>query len=141
MSPCQLVPSRPLAAYEPILVHTTATDTCNAFTLKTSLILFSALSFLSYGLGCFFSDYLKGEFRRYQLSAQCQLVGALQCAAALGLLAGFEMPWLGQAAAGGLALMMLVALGVRIRIRDSFGQMLPALGYLALNAYLCIAGF
>jgi uncharacterized membrane protein YkgB len=109
--------------------------------LKTSLILFSALSFLGYGLGCFYSDYFKGEFRRYQLSAQCQLVGALQCAAALGLLAGFEIPWLGQAAAGGLALMMLVALGVRIKIRDSVGQMLPALGYLALNAYLCIAGF
>ena len=135
------VSPRGSAAHEPILVHTAFTDTCNPFTLKTTLILFSALSFLGYGLGCFFSDYLKGEFRRYQLSAQCQLVGALQCAAALGLLAGFEIPWLGQAAAGGLALMMLVALGVRIKIRDSVGQMLPALGYLALNAYLCVAGF
>lgn len=109
--------------------------------MKTTLILFSALSFLGYGLGCFYSDYLKGEFRRYQLSAQCRLVGVLQCAAAMGLLAGFALPWVGQAAAGGLALMMLVALGVRIRIGDSFVQMLPALGYLALNAALSFDGF
>jgi uncharacterized membrane protein YkgB len=109
--------------------------------LKTTLILFSALSFLGYGLGCFFSAYLQGEFRRYHLGAQCRLVGMLQCLAALGLIAGFWLPWLGQAAAAGLAVMMLVALGVRIRIRDRFVQMLPALGYLALNAYLCVAGF
>lgn len=109
--------------------------------MKTTLILLSALSFLGYGLGCFFSAYLQGEFRRYQLGAQCRLVGILQCLAALGLVAGFWLPWLGQAAAGGLALMMLVALGVRIRIGDNFVQILPALGYLALNAYLCVSGF
>ncbi len=37
--------------------------------------------------------------------------------------------------------MMLVALGVRVRIKDTVLQMLPAAGYLALNAYLCVAGF
>ncbi len=37
--------------------------------------------------------------------------------------------------------MMLVALGVRVRIKDSLPQMLPAAGYLVLNAYLCVAGF
>ena len=109
--------------------------------MKTTLILFSALSFLGYGLGCFFSAYLQQEFRRYQLAEQCRLVGILQCLAALGLVAGCWLPWLGQAAAAGLALMMLVALGVRMRIRDRLVQMLPALGYLALNAYLCVAGF
>jgi uncharacterized membrane protein YkgB len=109
--------------------------------LKTTLILFSAASFFGYGLGCFYSAYLRQEFRRYQLGAQCRLVGVLQCLAALGLIAGFWMPSLGQAAAAGLALMMLFALGVRIRIRDRFAQMLPATGYLALNTYLCAAGF
>lgn len=109
--------------------------------MKTTLILFSATSFLGYGLGCFFSAYLQQEFRRYQLAAQCRLVGALQCLAAVGLAAGLWLPWLGQAAAGGLALMMLVALAVRIRIKDSLLQMVPAAGYLALNAGLCVAGF
>ena len=109
--------------------------------MKTTLILFSAGSFLGYGLGCFFSAYLQAEFRRYRLEALCRLVGALQCAAAVGLIAGLFLPWIGQAAAGGLALMMLVALGVRVRIKDTVLQMLPAAGYLALNAYLCVAGF
>ena len=84
---------------------------------------------------------MRQEFARYQLSGQRTLVGCLQYLAAAGLLAGLAQPWIGQAAAGGLTLMMLVALGVRIRIRDSLPQMLPALGYLLLNAYLCVAGF
>lgn len=109
--------------------------------MKTALVLFSAVSFLVYGVGCFASDYLRQEFRRYRLADQRRLVGSLQCAAALALLAGLSLPSLGQAAAGGLALMMLVALAVRLRIRDSVPQMLPALGYLGLNAYLCAAGF
>ena len=48
---------------------------------------------------------------------------------------------MGRAAAVGLALMMLVAVGVRIRIKDTLLQRLPALLYLALNAYLSLAAF
>jgi hypothetical protein len=48
---------------------------------------------------------------------------------------------MGQLAAGGLTLMMLVAIIVRIQIKDTLLQTLPALFYLALNTYLCLAGF
>lgn len=48
---------------------------------------------------------------------------------------------MGQLAAAGLALMMLAAVGVRIWIRDTFVQTLPALFYLALNGYLSLAAF
>jgi uncharacterized membrane protein YkgB len=109
--------------------------------LKTALILFSALSFIAYGSGCFFSGYMKQEFVRYRLGSQRVLVGFLQWCAGLGLLAGMIQPWMGQAAAGGLALMMLVAVVVRIQIKDSLLQALPALFYLALNVYLCLAAF
>jgi uncharacterized membrane protein YkgB len=109
--------------------------------LKTALILFSALSFLGYGTACFFSSRMKQEFLRYRLASQRVIVGALQWFAGIGLLAGMIQPWLGQLAAGGLALMMLIAVIVRIQIRDSLLQTLPALFYLALNAYLCLAGF
>lgn len=109
--------------------------------LNTALILFSALSFLGYGSACFFSSYMKQEFLRYRLGSQRLLVGALQCCAGIGLLAGTSQPWIGQAAAGGLALMMLIAVVVRIRIKDRMRQMIPALFYLLLNAYLCLAGF
>ena len=61
--------------------------------------------------------------------------------AALGLLAGLSQPWMGRAAAAGLALMMLVAVGVRIRIKDTLLQTTPALFYLVLNTYLGLAAF
>jgi len=109
--------------------------------LNTALILFSAISFLAYGSACFFSAYMKREFARYQLGSQRALVGGLQLCAAIGLLAGLSQPWMGRAAAAGLAVMMLVAVGVRIKIKDTLPQTIPALLYLALNAYLCLAAF
>jgi uncharacterized membrane protein YkgB len=109
--------------------------------LNVVLILFSAISFLGYGSACFLSAYMKREFDRYHLGSQRALVGGLQLCAAIGLLAGLSHPWMGRAAAAGLALMMLVAVGVRIRIKDSLPQTTPALFYLALNAYLSLAAF
>jgi len=109
--------------------------------LNVALVLFSAISFLGYGAACFLSERLKREFVRYQLGSQRALVGGLQLAAAFGLVAGLSQPWIGRAAAGGLALMMLVAVGVRIRIQDTLVQTSPALFYLALNAYLCWRAF
>jgi uncharacterized membrane protein YkgB len=109
--------------------------------LASTLILFSACSFLGYGSACFFSSYMKQEFNRYRLGAQRVVVGVLQVVAGLGLLAGMSQPWMGRAAAGGLALMMLVAVLVRIRIKDSLPQTVPALFYLVLNAYLCFWAF
>lgn len=110
-------------------------------TLNTLLIFFSALSFLGYGLACFWATAMKREFQRYRLGSQRTLVGGLQVCAAMGLLAGLDQPWMGRAAAAGLALMMLVAVGVRIRINDTFRQTIPALIYLVLNAYLSLAAF
>jgi hypothetical protein len=109
--------------------------------LNLALILFSAISFLGYGLACFRSPYIRGEFERYRLGSHRILVGVLQLSAATGLVAGLEHPWLGRAAAGGLALMMLVATGVRIKIKDGLPQTTPALFYLGLNTYLWLAGF
>ncbi len=84
---------------------------------------------------------MKQEFLRYRLASQRIMVGALQWFAGIGLLAGMSQPWMGQLAAGGLALMMLIAIIVRIKIKDSLLQTIPAVFYLALNTYLCIAGF
>jgi len=109
--------------------------------LNFSLILLSSLSFLGYGVACFLSGYVKREFERYRLGSQRVLVGALQVAASIGLLAGLSQPWMGSSAAAGLSLMMLVAVCVRIRIKDSLSQTMPALFYLLLNAYLCFAAF
>jgi hypothetical protein len=113
----------------------------NSIPVNPALILFSAFSFLGYGSACFLLPSLKSEFDRYGLGAQRTLVGALQLSAALGLLVGLHEPWIGRAASGGLALMMVAAVGVRIKIKDTLPRTLPALSYLALNAYLCLAAF
>ncbi len=84
---------------------------------------------------------MEREFVRYGLGVQRRMVGALQILGALGLLLGLAYPSLGRLAAAGLTVMMLLAVGVRIRIRDSFFQTLPALLYTALNAYLCAVAY
>ncbi len=109
--------------------------------LNIVLILFSAVSFLGYGIACFGSAHIKREFERYGMGAQRTLVGGLQLGAVIGLLTGLVEPWIGIAASSGLALMMLVAVGVRIKVKDSVPKTLPALFYLALNAYLGFAAF
>ena len=109
--------------------------------MNAALIVFSSVSFFIYGAACFVSPYIKREFERYRFGPQRPMVGGLQLAAAVGLLVGMSHPWMGQMAAAGLALMMLVAVGVRIRIKDSVLQTTPALLYLALNAYLSVAAF
>ncbi|MBL9169122.1 MAG: DoxX family protein [Verrucomicrobiales bacterium] len=109
--------------------------------MNVVLILFSALSFLAYGSACFVSSQMRREFERYHLGSQRKLVGGLQVLAGMGLLAGLSYPWMGQAASAGLALMMMIAVGVRIRIKDTLLQTLPALIYLALNGYLSLGAF
>ncbi len=109
--------------------------------LKEAIILFSALSFLVYGAGCFTSRHLRDEFVRYGFSRERRLIGFLQICGSLGLIAGMWLPWLGKGGAGGLALMMLVAILVRIRIRDSFLKTTPAILYFFVNTYLAIFAY
>ncbi len=84
---------------------------------------------------------MQREYVRYGVSKFRNLVGGLQIAGALGLLVGFTLPLIGQLAAAGLALLMIAGVGVRIHIKDSLVQTLPAAIYFGLNAYLTVAGF
>ncbi|MEO7723492.1 MAG: DoxX family protein [Chthoniobacterales bacterium] len=84
---------------------------------------------------------MKREFVRYHLGRVRVIVAVLQIWASLGLLLGLEVPWIGRAAAAGLSLMMLLAVGVRILIKDSLLQTSQALFYLVLNGWLCWAAF
>jgi len=84
---------------------------------------------------------MRQEFHRYRLESQRGLIGMLQLGSAAGLLAGLKYPWMGRSAAVGLALMMLSAVVVRIKIRDTLLQTMPAFAYMTLNAYLSWKGF
>ena len=106
--------------------------------MNNAITLFSAISFLAYGAGCFTSRHLQREFVRFGLSSLRNLIGLLQICGALGLLAGFRFPLLGQTAAGGLALMMLLAIVIRIKIHDGFLKTTPAILYFLVNGYLAL---
>lgn len=95
--------------------------------LDTALQTISILAFLFYGLACLVSPALEAEFTRYRLSRWRKLVGALEIAGALGLLAGQLFPPLLIASATGLAALMLCGLWARWRIKDPWYTMLPAL--------------
>ena len=65
-----------------------------------------------------------------------KLTGTAQLIGAGGLMAGLKYTILGFLSASGLCLMMLVAFGTRIKVRDSLNQTLPAFFFMILNGYL-----
>ena len=96
----------------------------------------SGSAFLFYGVICLASGKMVLEFDRYRLARFRPLVGVLEVVGALGLLAGFALPPLVAPAAGGLCLLMLLGILVRLRIRDPVAKMLPAFIFLLLNGFI-----
>lgn len=92
--------------------------------------------FLVYGWLCLASDRMSAEFERYGLAKLRRLTGVLEMAGGLGLLVGYIFRPIVAIAAGCLCLLMLLAVGARIRIRDTFPQTFPALLLCVVNAYV-----
>jgi hypothetical protein len=97
------------------------------------LLLFSAISFLVFGLSCLFAPYMVEEFKRYGLKNFRILNGYLQIGGALGLLLGFYFRTIGLFASAGLAILMVMGFMIRLKIRDGFVKSFPAFFYAALN--------
>jgi hypothetical protein len=102
-------------------------------------IIFSALSFFGFGLGCFYSKVMAKEYQRYGLSAYRSLNGYLQLLGGIALLLGFQWPIMGILGSGGLSLLMLLGFFVRLRLKDSFLQSFPSFFYMVLNAFILVA--
>jgi hypothetical protein len=100
--------------------------------------MFTSLSFFAYGVSCLMSQWMRAEFERYRLAHYRVLTGWLEIAGALGVLAGLRIPVVGLMAAAGLTILMAGAVVVRIRLRDTLRQSLPAAVYLALTLYLLL---
>jgi predicted histidine transporter YuiF (NhaC family) len=73
------------------------------------------------------------EFKRWGVPGLRLCTGLLEILGAIGLLVGQWLPWIGLLSAIGLSLLMVCGLLVRLRIRDSFLQTLPAVVYLAVS--------
>ncbi len=104
--------------------------------LTNILVLISSISFLGYGIAYFSSSKMKNEFVRFGLSRLGMLTAILEILGALGLLIGLKFDFILLISSGGLALLMLLGVRVRLRVKDGFLAILPALVFLGLNAYI-----
>lgn len=100
------------------------------------VIILLAISFLFYGCACLFTKHMVQEFKRYGLPQFRLLIGTLEVLGALGLLVGYFIPAIQILAAGGLAALMLCGCILRLKIRDSILQILPAFSFLLLSLYV-----
>ncbi len=102
------------------------------------LILISSLSFMGYGIAYFTSAKMKSEFKRFGLEKAGPLTAILEILGALGLLLGLKLHLVLLISAGGLFLLMLLGVAIRIIFKDSILVILPALLFMILNAYIFI---
>ena len=101
--------------------------------LNLSILLFSAISFIFYGITSFFSKRMLSEYARWGYKNQRILLGCLQLLGGVGLLVGIINSTLLIIASFLLTFMMITAVFVRIKIKDNIIQMSPAIFYTVLN--------
>ena len=110
--------------------------------LLSVFIWFSGVAFVYFGLNCFYSEFIKSEFERYNLPNFRKLTGFLQLFGAFGLVIGLYFNTLILfLASSGLFLLMFGGFIVRIKIKDSFIQSLPSFGFAMLNLFIAIKTF
>ncbi|WP_373520891.1 DoxX family protein [Aquiflexum sp.] len=106
--------------------------------LLVGLVVFSGISFLIYGIAYFTSPKMKSEFIRFGLEKFGTLTAILEILGGLGLLVGLMLNFFLLISAGGLALLMLLGVGARLRVKDGFLDTLPALLFFVLNSFIFI---
>lgn len=97
-------------------------------------VLISSLSFLAYVVSYFITPHMKSEFKRFELEKLGFFTIVLEILGALGLLAGLFFKPILLISSAGLAILMLLGLIFRIKLKDSLWVSLPALFYMGLNA-------
>ena len=106
------------------------------------LSIVSSLVFIVYGVFCAFTPSMVADFHRFGLdNLQINLrilTGVLEILGGAGLLIGLKWRpalWL---SAAGLALLMLIAFGVRLKMRDSVALSAPSFLLMLLNVYILV---
>ena len=95
--------------------------------------LFVAVSFIAYGINSFVSNKMILEFKRWGLEKRRREIGAFQLACGIGTLIGIWSNYILIISSAILIIMMLVAIYVRIKIKDNISEILPAIAYLILG--------
>ena len=104
--------------------------------LNVILILFTGVSFVVYGCQLFFSDKMQNEFKRFGLEKFQKLTGILELFGGLGLLIGLRFNLILLISSGGLALLMMLGFGVRLKMKDGLWLSFPSLFFMLLNLYI-----
>jgi hypothetical protein len=105
--------------------------------LDFSLTYFSGIAFIIYGLLILFTTHMKAEFERYQMKQLRTLTGVLETLGGLGSIIGlYFSKEIYLISTGGLFLLMFLGIIVRLKIKDEFIKILPAIILLVLNGYL-----
>jgi uncharacterized membrane protein YphA (DoxX/SURF4 family) len=98
--------------------------------------LFSAFSFILYGLLSFFSLEMKKEFIRWNISQFRIIVGIAQLIGGIGLIIGFYIPVFTLLSSFGLTILMLLGFILRIMVKDGLVKSLPSLFYIIINSII-----
>ena len=81
---------------------------------------------------------MKVEYNRWSYPEQRLIIGSLQLLGGIGLFLGFVFEPLIPLSSASLMLLMLAAIGVRIKIEDQPLKMIPALFYAILNFLILV---
>jgi len=79
---------------------------------------------------------MQNEFKRFGLKKFTALTGVLELLGGIGLLVGLKFGFIILISSGGLALLMLLGLGVRLKMKDGFWLSFPSLFFMLLNLYV-----
>ena len=97
------------------------------------IIVFTSISFIAYGINSFISNKMILEFRRWGLEKRRKEIGSFQLACGIGILIGLKLNSVLIFSSAILIIMMLVAVYVRLKIKDNISEILPAIAYLILG--------
>ena len=101
--------------------------------LQNILIYFSAISFVFYSINSLYSKRLISEYNRWGYGKFRFLISYFQLLAGIGLIIGIYFSFLISIVSFLLFVMMLVAIFVRIKVKDNVIEIFPAIFYASLN--------
>ena len=101
--------------------------------LENILIYFSAISFIFYSINSLYSKRLISEFDRWGYGKFRILIASFQLLAGIGFIIGIYFSFLISIVSFLLSVMMLVAIFVRIKVKDDVIEIFPAIFYASLN--------
>ena len=97
------------------------------------IIIFVAISFITYGINSFVSNKMVLEFKRWGLEKRRKEIGGSQLACGIGILIGLWSNYTLIVSSIILIIMMLIAIYVRVKIKDNISDIIPAIAYLILG--------